>query len=97
MRKVDFVPRFLPEHIGSTGCRGRDGDMNIGGLSAGMVRVRFIFSTLDCRSAELLRIIVVERSGIRGRKIVFAITISMPLQDISQKRGLAAHLHKSSG
>ena len=92
MRKVDFVPRFLPEHIGSTGCRGRDGDMNIGGLSAGMVRVRFIFSTLDCCSPELLRIIVVERSFVGGRKIVLAITISTPSQDISQKRGLTAHL-----
>jgi hypothetical protein len=79
-------------NVGSTGCRGRDRDTNIGGSSAGMVRVQFIFIALDCCSAELLRIIVVKRSGVGGRKIVLAIMISTPSQDISQKRGLATRL-----
>jgi hypothetical protein len=47
---------------------------------------------MDRHSAELLRIIVIGRSGVRGQKIVLVIMIPTPLQDIGQKRGLTAHL-----
>jgi hypothetical protein len=91
-----ILHRDFCRNVGSMGCRWRDGGTNIGGSSTRIIRLLVISSTLDRCSAELLCIVIVKRSSIRGRKIVSFISIFMSSQDVSQKQGLTAHLHKSS-
>ena len=63
-RSVIFCDNFCWKGQ-SRECRCSDGGAIVGGSSAGMVGLGLIFSTVDRRSAEVISIIVVERSFVR--------------------------------